>query len=179
MENPIAAQAQQQAGQQDTLLEIDLDNFSDISMDTVEAAPEFIEPPNGRYRLGVTAKTEEYEKDGDIKKRIRFIYSIQHVEELVDKDALIPADGSMFSENFSVTADGLKYFKTRAMAILGNLGKSTIGEVINALNADGVSFLADTKLKNTKSKDADTGEVKTFTNVNIRVIGADQDPELP
>lgn len=169
----------------DTL--IDLDNLDDVSLEGVDAAPEFIEPEAGRYKLGVSAKIEEYEKDEVLDKvktgekikakRIRFTYYIQEVLELKDKKALMPAEGSMFSETFTATQEGLPYFKTRASAILGDLGKATIKEVVNELNAENLSFTADVKTRTTKSKD-DEGNERSFTNVNVRVITGNQEVEL-
>lgn len=164
------------SNENETLL--DLDNFDDLSVDGIEAAPEFIEPPTGRYKLGVTAKIETYpdKETEEEKKRIRFIYDIQEVAELKDSKALIPAVGSLFSETFTVTAEGLKYWKTRSVAILGDLGKATVKEVIETLNG-GVSFLADVKTRTSTQKDAD-GNKREYTNVNVRVISGDQNPPL-
>ncbi len=166
---------------------IDLDNLDDISLEGVASAPEFIEPPHGRYKLGVQAKIEEYEKDEVVNKektgekvkakRIRFTYSIQEVLELKDKKELQPAEGSMFSETFTATSEGLPYFKTRATAILGDLGGATIKEVVSELNNEAISFTADVKTRTTKNKDAD-GNEKEFTNVNVRVISGNQAAEL-
>lgn len=174
------------ANQPETLL--DLDNLDDISLAGIEAAPEFIEPPTGRYKLGVQAKMEEYEKDekdaegektGEkVKaKRIRFTYSILETMELKDKKDLQPADGSLFSETFTATSEGLPYFKTRASAILGDLGNATIKEVITELNNEVVTFVADVKTRSTKQKDAD-GNERTFTNVNVRVVTPNQAVEF-
>lgn len=169
----------------DTL--IDLDNLDSISLEGVEAAPEFIEPPHGRYRLGVQAKIEEYEKDEVVDKektgekikakRIRFTYTIQETLELKSKKDLVPAEGSMFSENFSATSEGLPYFKTRSTAILGDLGNATIKEVINELNNEAISFTADVKTRVSRVKDAD-GNEKEFTNINVRVLDGFQKADL-
>lgn len=167
---------------------IDLDNLDDIQLNGVEAAPEFIEPPHGRYKLGVQAKIEAYEKDekdaeGDKTgekipaKRIRFTYSILEVIELKDKRELIPAEGSLFSETFTATSEGLPYFKTRATAILGELGNASVKEVINELNNEMVTFVADVKLRVTKQKD-DEGNERSFTNVNVRVVQGNQKADL-
>lgn len=155
---------------------LDLENLDEMDVGGIEAAPEFIEPPVGRYRLGLQAKVEKYEKDDESKRRVRFIYNIRDVVELKDKTALVPAEGSLFSETFTVTPEGLKYWKSKAMSILGELGTATFGEVMNELNK-GVSFLADVKTKQTTGKDAE-GNKKEFTNVQVRVISSDQDPEL-
>lgn len=167
---------------------IDLDNLDSVSLDSFDSAPEFIEPPAGRYKLGVQVKIEKYERDekdaeGDktgmkvAAKRIRFVYSIQDVVELKSKNELAPAEGSMFSETFTATQEGLPYFKTRASAILGDLGKASIKEVIEELNGESISFMADVKLRVSKVKDAD-GNEKDYTNVNVRVVSAFQKAEL-
>jgi len=162
---------------------IDLDNLDNIDMSTMESAPEFIEPPAGRYKLGVQAKIEEYEKDEVIDKektgekvkakRIRFTYDIQETLELKNKKDLTPAEGSLFSETFTATAEGLPYFKTRAASILGDLGNATIKEVIGTINKETIGITADVKVKTTTVKDAD-GNSKDYTNVNVRVIEGTQ-----
>lgn len=172
----------------DTLL--DLDNLEDMSMENTEAAPEFIEPPSGRYRLGVQVKTEAYEADETDTdgnktgekvpaKRIRFIYTIQEVLELKNKKELTPAEGSLFSESFKATAEGLRYYKRRAMDILGDLGNATIKDINNTLNEDAVSFVADVKTSDTTVVDKETGEKRTFTNTRVRVVTGHQKADLP
>jgi len=166
---------------------IDLDNLDSIDLATVEAAPEFIEPPAGRYKLGLQAKVEEYEKDekddeGDktgekVKaKRIRFTYDIQEVLELKDKKELLPVEGSLFSESFTVTPEGLRFFKTRAEAILGELGNAKISEVVTELNT-GVSITADVKLRLTDGTDAE-GNKRKYTNINVHVLQGHQKANL-
>jgi hypothetical protein len=154
---------------------LDLDNLDDLDVSSFEAAPEFIDPPKGRYILNLTAKVEPYEKDGEDKKRSRCIYSVKDAVELANKKDLVPAEGSMFSETFQVNPEGMKYWKSKAIAILGDLGNSTVGDVLRELN-NGVQFVADVRMKTSTGKDAD-GNARTYENVQVRIVEGDQDPE--
>lgn len=158
---------------EDTLL--DLDNLDNLDVSTVEAAPEFIEPPTGRYKLSVQVKKEEgkpAEGDEEAKAaRFRFIYSVVEVVQLKDKNELLPAIGSLFSESFSATQEGLKYWKQRATAILGDLGKATIKEVNEQLGE--AQFTADVRLDISKAKDKD-GNIREYKNIRVKVISEEQ-----
>lgn len=161
----VAACYMADEGASETLL--DLESINDIDLSTVEDVPEFVEPPNGVYQLGLKAKIEGYKnKEGEANTRIRHIYEIQKVIELADKTELEPTEGSLFSETFVANGEGLKYWKAKAKSILGDLGNSKVSEVLNELNS-GVSFRATTKLKKTADKNDKT---KEFTNVQIRVV---------
>lgn len=166
-------------GEEEVLL--DLENFEETSAADIEAAPEFIEPPTGRYKLSTACKLEDYEREGDDGeqkqlKRYRIIYSIEEVIQLKDDKELVPANGSMFSETFTVTSEGLKYFKQRAQSILGDLGNATLGEVRKTLNGEvePISFVADCHTKTSKQKDKETGEIREFTNVRVKVVTKNQ-----
>lgn len=164
----------------DNVTLLDLDSINDIDMNEVEAAPEFLQqPPAGTYALSVTAKmaktkfhNDETDKDEE-RVGIRFIYKIMEPPVLEDKAELIPSIGDMISENFQVTKEGLRYFKTRAGGILGDLGKAKLGEVIAALNNDSGIFYAKVGTRESKGKNG-----KTYYNANVQIKKKDQDPAL-
>lgn len=153
-----------------------LDQLNEMGADTVEAAPEFVDPPKGRYACLAQAKFENFKKEDretgieEEGVRIRVIYSIDSVAQLKDPLELQPAKGSLFSETFMGTAEGLRYFKTRAQGILGDLGNAKWGEVIAAINGHKEPFLVDIGRRTSKSKDKD-GNEKTYENLTIKVVG--------
>lgn len=162
-----------------TLLSIE--DLMNTSVDTVEAAPDFLTPPAGDYVLTVnSAKVEKYrtkkmaDTDPD-KTRIKIIYAIQEVKQLADANELIPPTGSLFSETFQGSQEGLKYWKKRAIDILGVCTGSSVKEINDELEAGGYSFVARVTLK--KSTDKDTKE--EYENINIRILKGAQQAELP
>lgn len=162
---------------------IDLDNLDSIDITTIEAAPDFIDPPAGRYIIGCATKMEikdrdvkddDGEKTGETKKvgEIRFTYDIKSVVELKDKKALVPETGSLFSEKFTVTPEGLKYWKQRTVSMLGDLGNASLKEVNNeVMNHE---YMADVKTVSSDQKLND-GTTRTFTNVRVKIIGKQGD----
>lgn len=169
---------------EDTTL-LDLDSLENGTLDDVEAAPDFVEPPTGDYLLGISkAGIEEFlskkakEEGKEPVTRIRFIYTVKKVHQLADANELQPAEGSLFSENFQGTSEGLRYFKKRVQDILGGADKikgATIKDICNELEAGGYEFNARVTLKVTKDKE--TGN--EYRNVNLRVTKAAQAAELP
>jgi hypothetical protein len=166
------------ANDNQTLLSID--DLMNMSVDSVEAAPDFLTPPTGDYLLGVkSAAVEKYRtkkmQDGEPDKtRIKIIYTIQEVKQLADANELIPPTGSMFSETFQGSQAGLEYWKKRAIEILGVVAGSTVKEINDELAAGGYTFVARVTLK--KTTDKESGD--TYENVNLRVLKEAQKAEL-
>lgn len=102
---------------------LDLDSMLDIEMDKVETLPDFVTPPAGLYELEVTeAKTEKYlpKKSTDNPNpketlRLKIFYKVVETLESVD---LPVKNGSLFSESFQATEEGIKFFKRQALNIL-------------------------------------------------------------
>jgi hypothetical protein len=146
---------------------LDLDTLNDMSVEGIEAAPEFLnEPPTGLYNLSVSGKVEKRKnKEGKQSLIIRYIY---HVEDpapvLENKNELVPAKGSMISETFQWNDDGKKYWKSRSISILGELGQATVGQVIKAINED--AGIVRAKVGTRKSE----ADGKTYYNAQIQVI---------
>jgi hypothetical protein len=127
------------ASTQTTIL--DLDAMMDLEMDKVEDVPDFVTPPAGSYLLKVTeAKVEKYEqKDKADPKaaakdaaRLKIFYE---VAKTLECEGLPVKEGSLFSESFMYTEDGVKYFKKQARNILNveNFDGATLRDVINGL----------------------------------------------
>jgi hypothetical protein len=102
---------------------LDLDSMMDIEMDKVETLPDFVTPPAGLYELEVVeAKTEKYlpKKTAEVPNpkesmRIKIIHKVVETLESVE---LPVKEGSLFSESFQATEDGIKFFKRQALNIL-------------------------------------------------------------
>jgi hypothetical protein len=147
---------------------LDLDSMMDMEMSKVEDVPNYVTPPDGLYTFSVQeVKSEKYTskaKDGKPEtkgQRIRITYVIDGVVEC--DDAAPPAVGSMFSESFMATEDGLKYFKRQAKNIMNveDLDKATLRDVMDGLT--GTKFNAKTQLK--KSSDG-------FENIRVTPVHA-------
>lgn len=148
---------------------LDLDSLLDSNLGAVKDVPDFVTPPAGTYQLAVVeAKTEKYEKTDKVSKakspalRLRIIYKI--VSTIETKEMPV-SDGSMFSEQFMATEDGLGYFKQRAKKILNvaDLGDASIRDVLATLA--GAEFKAGITVKVTP---AEGGGV--YENVNVRPV---------
>jgi hypothetical protein len=148
---------------------LDLDAMMDIEMDKVETLPDYVTPPAGNYMISVhDCGVEKYKgKPKDNKPaqegtRIRLTYC---VDKTLDVDDLPVKDGSLFSESFMGTEDGIKYFKKQAMNILNvkDLSGAKLKDVMDGLK--NISFKA--KITITKSKAPDGGD---YENVRVRPV---------
>lgn len=149
---------------------LDLDTMMDMKMDEVETLPDFITPPAGNYSLKVKeAKIEKYHSKAEPlieKQRIRIVYSVAATKEVV-AGSIPVADGSLFSETFMGTEDGIKYFKKAAMGILNTkdfVGASLKDVITGLADAD---FDARISIRVTKD-DAGT----SFENISVRAVPA-------
>lgn len=155
-----------------------LEDLESLSFDDIEEAPGFVVPPEGSYRLVLdkacieTYKTKE--EPNKPKRRIAHYMKVYKVHELVDPKEKAPSEGSMFSERWQISSDGLKYWKTRAKTILNtDTTGMQLGDVIKLLNEG--DFVFDAKIRHKETKSEKDG--KTYTNINLQVTGRAQ--ELP
>lgn len=141
---------------------LDLDAMMDQNMDEVETMPDFVMPPPGLYILLVKeCKVEQADKSDKTKgSRIRITYTVSSTIEVKDEQPV--PDGSMFSEAFTGTEDGIKFFKKSAMNILGvsSFEGASLGDVVG--NIAGTEF----KAKITVRKSNKDG--KSYENVQVR-----------
>jgi len=152
---------------------LDLDNMMDMSMDAVEDIADFVTPPAGNYMLKISdCKTEKYtpkataeEKNPKEGARIRITYE---VVDTIECEGLPVKNGSLFSEQFTFTEDGVKYFKKQARNILNVEGfpGATLKDVIDGIkNAEFKCALTITKSPNPQGG--------TYENVRIRPVHAE------
>ena len=113
---------------------LDLDALLDQNLTNVEAAPEFVTPDTGNYRLklkNITMATKEArDKDKALAEgkaaawgQMNFDYTIEAVHSL--EEGSLPVEvGSLFRENFNVTEVGLPYLKARIQDLIVAQGGS-------------------------------------------------------
>ena len=171
--------AVEEGGGGDTLL--DMDDLLGQSLDGVESAPEFVDPPDGNYHLDIQkVGLESYEskdkgsEEKTKKRRIRITYAVHKTVEMANPSDLAAPDGSLFSETFMVNADGLKYFKRQAKNVLGedNIKEVPLKDIMDEMSND-KTILAKVK---TKESTADNG--KTYSNVQVHILGLVDDAQL-
>jgi hypothetical protein len=151
---------------------LDLDAMMDIEMDKVETLPDYVTPPAGSYLLKVEeAKVEKYKtkpKDGKQAEegtRLKIQYSVQNTMELEKASDLPVKDGSLFSESFMGTEDGIKFFKRQAMNIMNvtDLTGAKMKDVLDGLKD--MEFKA--KITIRKTPNPSGGE---YENVQVRPV---------
>jgi hypothetical protein len=155
-----------------------LEDMEDIDMDSVESAPGFINPENGRYTFGLTkAAIETYEikrgeRKGQKAKRIKHIYMIASTLQLNDPKEKPPADGSLCSSQWNLDEKGLSYWKPHVEAMIGSTKGMKLGVVIQALNEKQPVFEGKVKTRVTKGDDG-----KEYTNFSIQVLSNGEEVE--
>lgn len=105
---------------EETQTVLDMEALLDSTMDEVEQAPDYVEPPAGQYILAVHEVTLAPAKTADkppvITTTLEVIETIQLANPTVDLP--VPA-GSLFSIRNNYDDKGLPYFKRNAAKILG------------------------------------------------------------
>lgn len=153
---------------------LNLDDIENMSFDDIEDPPGFVTPPDGIYDLKVTkACIEKYKTKDEPNvdhKRFANYYEILRVVEISDANEQAPKAGDKFSERFMQNEDGMKYWKGKAKAILGDVGKVSVGNVLKELSTGNYEFRARITNKKSQGKKGTSNEGKEFTNTNVRVI---------
>jgi len=153
--------------QNETIL--DLDELLDSNLDQVEDLPDYVDPSSGLYSLSIAEAKINKSKDPKKASRIVLTYKIEEVIE-VDAGGYPVPTGSLFTEGFQGTADGLKFFKRQAKKLLNadDLTGISLGDLLGGLK--GLSpFGARVAVR--KSKNAETGQ--EYTNIDVRPIAAE------
>ena len=127
---------------------LNLDEMLGQSLAATEAAPDFITPENGDYGLSVSeakaTKKEVKDKATAIKEgkpteyvSLEFTYTI---DQIFEQEGQPIKPGSLFSERFMLTEQGLPYFKARVRDIAVATGAQaedvdglSIGEALKAV----------------------------------------------
>lgn len=147
---------------------LDLGAMMESTLDDIPDAPDFANPPAGEYKLEVKeAKVENYKtkKEPDVEKqRLKILYAVVATVSVAGKEPPVP-DGSMFSETFQPTEEGLSYFKKRIKEVMNasELTGVSLGDMMNSVK--GMVFDARVTIRISKG---DNGQ--DYENVNLRVI---------
>lgn len=151
---------------------LDLDALMDTPLDSVESIPDYINPPAGNYVLTVTkAEIEKYDVKEDGKKtgtqgnRIKITYGVVKTEEVVAGELPVP-EGTLFTESFQGTEEGLKYCKKACANILGvkEFDGAKLGEILEG--TVGTEFRARITVRTSTIGD------KQYENLQIRALPA-------
>lgn len=146
---------------------LDLDALMDTDMGSVEAAPDFIKPAAGTYILDVTKAeiVKSKPKAGEEPKAPRIVITYSIAETLESDEAPFP-NGSLFSEGFQATEDGLGYFKKQAGKLLNisDMNGAKLRDILEGLlEVKGVKCVITVR----KSK-GDNGQ--EYENINVRPV---------
>lgn len=155
---------------------LDLGAMMDETLDNIEEAVGFTNPPAGEYVINVkdcmvekyTPKPKDGVQEGE-KQRFKLLYEVGSTISLADtKEQPVP-DGSLFSETFMGTEEGLGYFKKRVREIMnvGTVDGVKLREIMDAVK--GTSFTARIKMRITP-KDKSNPALGTYENVDITVV---------
>jgi len=146
---------------------LDLDAMMNDTLDDIPDAPDFVTPPAGEYRLVVKdATSEKYqtkaEPDVD-KQRLKITYSIMQTISTANNESPVP-DGSIFTETFMATQQGLSFFKKRIKEVMGasDVAGVTMRDMMSSVK--GSEFNARLSIKKS------TSNGKDYENIQLRVI---------
>jgi hypothetical protein len=146
---------------------LDLDALLETNMDNVETLPDFVNPPAGVYMLKVeAAEVEKYKnKEQKDQARLKIRYVTQSTIELADSKELPVKDGSLFSESFMATEEGIKYFKRQALNIMNvdDAAGATLKDLMQGLI--GTEFKAKISIRRTPNPAGGT-----YENVQVRPV---------
>lgn len=147
---------------------LDLESMLEETLDNIPDAPDYVTPPAGEYILEVKdSAVDKYstKKEPDVEKqRLKNTYSIVETLSTATKEEPVP-DGSIFTETFQATTDGLSYFKKRIASIMNvaDVQGVSLADMMDSIK--GATFKARISIK--KSKGVDGTE---YENVQIRVV---------
>lgn len=146
---------------------LDLDSMLNDNLDAVPDAPDYMNPPAGEYRLQVkdcaVDKYETKKEPGVQKQRLKFTYSVMETISVAGNEPPCP-DGTLFTETFMATEQGLSFFKKRIKDIMGatDVQGVTLGDMMSSVK--GSEFTARITIKKSNVNGTD------YENVHIRVV---------
>jgi len=159
---------------------LNLDEMLGQSLDAVVAAPDFVTPENGDYILTVkdtkaekkdTKDKEKAAKEGKPLSYVTLAFNYE-IAEVIEQEGQPIKVGSLFAERFTLSDQGLPYFKSRVASIaVANNGSAedvdslTIKEAMEAIK--GMSFRVSVK---TDKRKTDNGEITNVRLNNIRAV---------
>lgn len=147
---------------------LDLNAMMESTLDAIPEAAGFENPPDGEYTLTVKdAAVDSYKnKEQQNVQRLKIVYTVAATLSTASGEQPVP-DGTMFSETFQGTEQGVGFFKKRIKEILAvsDLAGVTLKDMMDS--AKGATFDARLSTKKTPKKDV-PGEF--WENLNIRVV---------
>lgn len=114
---------------------LDIDSIMDMDMGKVETLPDYVNLSKGVYVLKCTkAETVKYPAKGDKPASAGFRIQYELMDTKETNELPFP-NGSLVSEGFTLTEDGLKYFKKRAMNLLNvaSLEGASLKDVMDSM----------------------------------------------
>lgn len=147
---------------------LDLDAILDGNLDAVADVPDFVDPPDGVYMIKVheaEVLAARSSKEAVDKPRANQIVLTYTVISTVETKNIPVADGSLFSERFQGTEEGLAYFKRQAKNLLQveNVDGAPVRDILSTLKE---SPAVQVVITHSTSKGADG---KDYTNLRMRV----------
>lgn len=150
---------------------LNLDDMLGQSLETVQAAPDFVQLENGVYILTVKDTKAEKKASKDKAKGDYILLTLQYeVAEVIEQEGTPIKVGSLTSESFMFTEQGLPYFKGRVaqIAVANNGSEEDVNglSVKEALDAvKGMAFKVN-------AKQSKNGERVNIRLQNIRAADA-------
>lgn len=145
---------------------LDLETMANETLDSIEEAADFQNPPAGEYSIQVDdAKIDKYKnKEGEEKQRIKITYSVLETISLASDEPPVP-NGTLFTETFTATEQGLSFFKKRAREVMdvSDTAGVTLGDMMSSIKGAAVHCRISIK----KSPKPGGGE---YENVQIRIV---------
>lgn len=153
---------------QDTTL-LDLDALLDGNLEAVPDVPDYVTPPEGTYQLSVADIALDNSRKDKTGKPVIVIITTLKVEATLETKSMPVADGSMFTERFTHSEEGLKYFKRFAKNILNvsDLGDASLRDIFATLKDSGV-FKA--VLTHSTSTVGEGDNKKEYVNTRMRPV---------
>jgi hypothetical protein len=144
---------------------LDLDSILDGNLDSVANIPDFVDPPDAVYMIKVNKAEVVASKTEGKPPLITLTYEV--VATLEIKGAPPVADGSLFSERFQATEDGLSYFKRQARNLLQveNVDGASVRTILSTLQ-EAPAVKAVVSHSTSKSDDG----TKEYSNLRLRIV---------
>lgn len=147
---------------------LDLNAMMSESLDTIPEAADYSNPPAGEYNLEVkNCEVDSYKsKEGVEKQRLKITYAVAQTLSTADNEPPVP-DGTLFTETFMATEQGLSFFKKRIKDLMAadNVAGVTLADMMDSVKG------ANVKARITIRKTAKAGVPGEFyENLNIRIV---------
>lgn len=151
---------------------LDLGAMMSETLDTIPDAPDFTNPPAGEYTINVKdCAVDKYKSkaEPDVEKqRLKITYTVVTTHSTMGNEPPVP-DGSMFTETFQATEQGIGYFKKRVKELMGasDLVGVSLGDMMSSVKG------AEVKCKITIRESPNSSDpLNPYKNLNIRIVAA-------